>query len=305
MQTISIIGAPTHVGTHIQGADMGPDVLRSAGLIDALRNHARQVIDQGNLSGPPNIFSEIQPGLKNLSEVSQWNRLVFNSVAKSLALDQLPILLGGDHCLAIGSISAVAQHCKTHNKKCLVLWFDAHTDANTQETSPSGNLHGMPVSCLLGYGPASLTQLHNEHHDLPSHESALQVDQLRLIGIRSIDPEEAVFVKKLGITLFDMQHIKQFGLLSTLQKILADVDKNTHIHISFDLDCLDPSFAPGVSTAVSDGLHHHDVKKSLAMIAATGCLGSVDLVDFNPKQDHLNATAKVAIDLVKCMLALE
>lgn len=302
MQTISIIGAPTHVGTHIQGADMGPDVLRAAGLIDALDNHARQVIDQGNLSGPPYIPSEIQPGLKNLSEVSQWNRLVFNSVAKTLTLGQLPILLGGDHCLAIGSISAVAQHCKTHRKKCLVLWFDAHTDANTQETSPSGNLHGMPVSCLLGHGPASLTQLHNAHHDQSSHDSTLQVDQLRLIGIRSIDPEEAVFVKKLGIRLFDMQHIKQFGLLTTVQKILAEIDNNTHIHISFDLDCLDPSFAPGVSTAVSDGLHHDDVRKTLAMIAATGCVGSIDLVELNPKQDHLNITAKLAIDLVKCML---
>ena len=303
MQTISIIGAPTHVGTHIQGADMGPDVLRAAGLIDALHNHARQVIDQGNLSGPPYRPSEIQPGLKNLSEVSEWNRLVFNSVAKTLTLGQLPILLGGDHCLAIGSVSAVAQYCKTHSKKCLVLWFDAHTDANTQETSPSGNLHGMPVSCLLGHGPASLTQLHNEHHDRSSHDSALQVDQLRLIGIRSIDPEEAVFVKKLGIPLFDMQHIQQFGLLTTVQKILAEIDNNTHIHISFDLDCLDPSFAPGVSTAVSDGLHHDDVKKALAMIAATGCVGSIDLVELNPKQDHLNTTAKLAIDLVKCMLA--
>ncbi len=303
MQTISIIGAPTHVGTHIPGADMGPNALRAAGLIDALQNPVRQVTDQGNLSGPPNVSSETQPGLKNLSEVSQWNRLVFNSVAKTLTQGQLPILLGGDHCLAIGSISAVAQYCKTHSKKCLVLWFDAHTDANTQETSPSGNLHGMPVSCLLGHGPASLTQLHNEHHNSSAHDSALQVDQLRLIGIRSIDPEEAIFVKKLGITLFDMQHIKQFGLLPTIQKILADIDKNTHIHISFDLDCLDPRFAPGVSTAVNDGLHYQDVKKSLAMIAATGCVGSIDLVELNPKQDHLNTTAKLAVDLVKCMLA--
>ncbi|MEP6791580.1 MAG: arginase family protein, partial [Ramlibacter sp.] len=157
MKTVSLIGAPTDVGASVRGAGMGPDALRVAGLAETLRAGKLDVIDRGNLAGPPNPWSVPSGGLRHLDEVVAWNRSVFDSVAQVLAAGGIPLLMGGDHCLAIGSISAVAAHCRREKKHLRVIWLDAHSDINTEAISPSGNLHGMPVACLLGHGPAALT----------------------------------------------------------------------------------------------------------------------------------------------------
>ena len=181
---VSLIGAPTDVGASTRGAGMGPDAMRVAGLQQALEQRGLQVQDRGNLAGPPNPCQPSVGGYRHLREVAAWNRLVHDAVLAELQQQRLPILLGGDHCLAIGSISAVARHCREQGRRLRVLWLDAHADFNTPELTPSGNLHGMPVACLCGLGPAELTRLGGEG-------PALRPEQLRQLGIRSVDPGAA------------------------------------------------------------------------------------------------------------------
>jgi arginase len=155
-RTAVLIGAPTDIGASDRGASMGPEALRVAGLGEALRNRGIEVIDRGNLTGPSNPWQPPTEGYRHLAQVADWNRLIYEAIRAELGAKRLPILLGGDHCLAIGSISAVARHCRDTKKKLRVLWLDAHADFNTSQLSPSGNIHGMPVSCLCGFGPREL-----------------------------------------------------------------------------------------------------------------------------------------------------
>ena len=179
-KTVSLIGAPTDVGASVRGAGMGPDALRVAGIGDALRSHALEVIDRGNLSGPPNPWKAPANGIRHLPEVTAWNRAVFDAVSTDLAMGHVPLLMGGDHCLAIGSISAVARQCRQEHKNLRVIWLDAHTDVNSEAISPSGNIHGMPVACLLGFGPEDLVGWSGER-------AAVDAGSLDFIGIRSVD----------------------------------------------------------------------------------------------------------------------
>lgn len=290
---ITLIGAPTDVGASVLGASMGPDALRIAGMAQALRARGLDVIDQGNLAGPPNPQQLAQDGFRHLIEVTAWNQAVFAAVRAALAGGRLPLLLGGDHCLAIGSISAVAQHCRQHGKRLKVLWFDAHADANTPTTSPSGNLHGMPVACLLGHGPSSLTALGGAF--------ALQAEQINLIGVRSVDSAEKHFVNALGIEVYDMRYIDEMGVRKTVEQALLDIDDNTHLHLSFDMDGLDPDIAPGVSTPVRGGPGYRETQLLMEMLADCGQLGSVDLMELNPARDVRNQTAELAVDLLESL----
>jgi len=203
----------------------------------------------------------------------------------------MPILLGGDHSLAIGSISAVARHCRAAGKKLRVLWFDAHADFNTSVLTPSGNLHGMPVACLCGHGPVELTSLGGV-------APALEPAQLRQIGIRSVDAGEKRFVHEVGFEVFDMRYIDEMGMRHTLELALAGVDDQTHVHVSLDVDFLDPDIAPGVGTTVPGGPTYREAQLCMEMIADTGRLASLDIVELNPAFDVRNRTAEVAVDLI-------
>lgn len=314
MQTISLIGVPSSAGTHVRGAEIGADALRAAGITKALRSLSLPVIDQGNLSGPPMQYQDepaVPSPLKDLEVVYTWNHIVFETITQTLARGHFPLMLGGDHSLAIGSISAVANHCRATNKKLLVLWFDAHTDANTPEISPSGNIHGMPIACLLNYGPDRLTRLWNqpsgEHvsstkANAPTQPAAIKSTELCFVGVRSVDHEEKQFVQQLGLRILDMRFINEFGIHRAIKQALADVDSNTHIHLSFDLDCLDPTIAPGVSVPEAGGLTYREMQLCLETIYETGRLGSIDLVELNPTQDIRNMTATLAIDLLQSAL---
>ena len=290
---ITLIGAPTDIGASVLGASMGPDALRIAGMAQALRARGLDVIDQGNLAGPPNPQQLAQDGFRHLIEVTAWNQAVFAAVGAALADGRLPLLLGGDHCLAIGSISAVAQHCRQQGKRLKVLWLDAHADANTPTTSPSGNLHGMPVACLLGHGPSSLTALGGAF--------ALQAEQINLIGVRSVDSAEKRFVNALGIEVYDMRYIDEMGMRKTVEQALLGIDGDTHLHLSFDMDGLDPDIAPGVSTPVRGGPSYRETQLLMEMLADCGQLGSVDLMELNPARDVRNQTAELAVDLLKSL----
>ena len=293
MQHLSLIGAPTDVGASVLGASMGPDAMRIAGIAQALRQRGLDVEDRGNLVGPANPQQAAQGGFRHLAEVTAWNRLVFDAVSAELSAHRLPLLLGGDHCLAIGSISAVARHCRQAGKRLRVLWFDAHADANTPASSPSGNLHGMPVACLLGDGPADLTSL--------AGPPALQPGALCLIGVRSVDATEKRYVNDRGIEVYDMRSIDEIGMRTVMTQALQCVDADTHLHVSFDLDCLDPDIAPGVGTPVRGGPTYREMQLCMEMLADCGALGSVDIMELNPALDVRNQSAELAVDLLESL----
>ncbi|GAD24445.1 arginase [Acidovorax sp. MR-S7] len=294
MPALTLIGAPTDVGASVLGASMGPDALRIAGIARALRERGFTVRDIGNLAGPGNPQDAPSEGFRHLAEVVAWNQAVFAATHAALEAGELPLLMGGDHCLAIGSISAVARHCRARGKRLKVLWFDAHADANTPDTTPSGNLHGMPVACLLGQGPQALTQL-------AGSGPALHAGEIAQVGVRSVDPNEKRFVDEHGIEVFDMRTIDELGMRAVMQAALKDVDRDTHLHVSFDMDCLDPSVAPGVGTAVRGGPTYRETQLCMEMLADSGALGSADLVELNPALDVRNQTAELAVDLLESL----
>ncbi len=291
---ISLIGAPTDIGAGSLGARMGPEALRVAGVAQAIAKFGLDVRDCGNLVGPANPWQDAVDGYRHLNEVVQWNQLVHAATYAELQDGRLPIMLGGDHCLSIGSISAVARHCRELGKKLRVLWFDAHADFNTATLTPSGNIHGMPVACLCGHGPQALIEIGGQ---VP----ALRPKEIRQIGIRSVDAGEKRLVHDIGIEVFDMRYIDEMGMRHAMDLALALVDVNTHLHVSLDVDFLDPSIAPGVGTTVRGGPTYREAQLCMEMIADTGRLASLDLVELNPALDVRNQTAELAVDLIESL----
>jgi len=291
---VDLIGAPTDIGAGSRGASMGPEALRVAGIREALYARGLEVADTGNLAGPTNPWLPPADGYRHLMEVVDWNKAVHEAMYQSLAGGRLPILLGGDHCLGIGSISAVARHCRASGKKLRVLWLDAHTDFNTNALTPTGNVHGMPVAVLCGHGPAELT-------GIGGTTPAMSPKAIRQIGIRSVDEGEKRFVRQEGLEVFDMRYIDEMGMRHTMEKALAGMDADTHLHVSFDVDFLDPSIAPGVDTAIKGGPTYREAQLCMEMIADTGLLGSLDVMELNPALDVRNGTAEVAVDLIESL----
>jgi arginase len=288
---VSLIGAPTDIGAGTRGASMGPEALRVAGLQPTLEGQGVTVHDQGNLSGPGNPNLPARDGYRHLPEVVTWNRLVHAAVYGELQASRLPILLGGDHCLAVGSISAVARHCRERGRPLRILWLDAHADFNTAVLTPSGNLHGMPVACLCGQGPAELIEVGGV---VP----AIKPDMIRQIGIRSVDRGEKRLVHEVNLEVYDMRYIDERGMRHTLTQALDGMTPDTHLHVSFDVDFLDPDIAPGVGTTVPGGPTYREAQLCMEMIADTGLLASLDIMELNPALDVRNRTASVAVDLV-------
>ncbi len=293
-RTLALIGAPTDIGAGHRGAVMGPEALRVAGLGEALRERGLEVIDTGNLAGPANPWLPPTDGYRHLEQVVEWNRLVMEAVRAQLGEGRLPVLLGGDHCLGLGSIKAVARHCKDTGKKLRVLWLDAHADFNTSDVTPSGNVHGMPVACLCGVGPKALTHLGGD-------SPAIDPSVLRQIGIRSVDQGEKRLVKEYGVDIYDMRYIDEIGMKRVMEEALEGIDDQTHVHVSFDVDFLDPSIAPGVGTTVPGGPNYREAQLVMEMIADTGRLGSLDIMELNPAYDDHNRTGKLAVDLVESL----
>ncbi len=293
-QRVSLVGVPTDIGAGHRGASMGPEAMRVAQLAERLAKRGLQVEDRGNLHGPVNPWQAPQHGYRHLDEVIAWNQAVHAAIYQELTDGRLPIMLGGDHCLAIGSISAVARRCREQGRSLRVLWLDAHTDFNTGQASPSGNIHGMPVACLCGHGPQALTELSGQ-------APAVTPDVFRQIGIRSVDPVEKQLVREAKVAVFDMRQIDEVGMKRTMEDALAGMDEHTHLHVSFDVDFLDPSIAPGVGTTVRGGPNYREAQLCMEMIADTGRLASLDIVELNPAFDKRNQTARLAVDLVESL----
>ena len=294
MPTAVLLGVPSDAGAGVRGASMGPEALRVAGLAQALQRQGLTVHDRGNLQGPINPQHPPVEGYRHLPEVAAWNRQVYEQVLHTLGAGHLPLVLGGDHTFAVGSISAVARHCRASGRALRVIWLDSHADCNTAELTPSGNMHGMPVACLLGMGPPELT-------GLAGHTPALQAPEIRQIGIRSVDEGERALVHTLGLEVFDMRYIDEMGMRHTLAQALLGVEADTHVHVSFDVDFLTPEIAPGVATTVLGGPTYREAQLCMEMLADTGCVRSVDLMELNPALDVRNQTAQVMVDLIESL----
>jgi len=291
---ISLIGAPTDIGAGSRGSSMGPEALRVAGIASVLAGQGLEVLDRGNLTGPANPWLPPVDGYRHLEQVATWNQLVHAAVYAELRGARLPILLGGDHSLAIGSISAVARHCRDAGKKLRVLWLDAHADFNTNTLTPSGNIHGMPVAILCGRGPQPLIEIGGS---VP----AIHPKMVRQIGIRSVDAGEKRLVHDADLEVFDMRYIDEMGMRHAMELALATIDANTHLHVSFDVDFLDATIAPGVGTTVQGGPTYREAQLCMEMIADTGRLASLDVMELNPALDVRNATAILAVDLIESL----
>ena len=292
---VSLVGAPTDIGAGTRGASMGPEALRVAGLGEAIAARGYGVIDRGNLTGPSNPWHPPVNGYRHLPEVVAWNLAVHAAVYAELATGCMPVLMGGDHCLAIGSVSAVARHCRDTGRKLRVLWLDAHADCNTSGITPSGNLHGMPIACLTGYGPPELT-------GIGGATPAVDPRQIRQIGVRSVDEGEKRLVHQVGLEVFDMRYIDEMGMRNAMELALSMMDSDTHLHVSLDVDFLDPDIAPGVGTTVRGGPTYREAQLCMEMIADTGRLASLDVVELNPAFDLRNRTAELAVDLIESLM---
>jgi arginase len=294
MAMVSLIGVPTDVGAGARGASMGPEAMRVAGIVEALSRRGVAVQDRGNLVGPPNPWLPPVDGYRHLDEVVTWNTMLHEAMLDALGDGTVPVMLGGDHCLSIGSVTAAARHCRQTGKELRVIWLDAHADFNTADVTPSGNIHGMPVSTLCGLGHPRLAAI-------GGHTPAIHPSWVRQIGIRSIDEGEKHLVHDQNLPVFDMRAIDEGGMGAVMDAALAGVDENTHLHVSFDVDFLDPEVAPGVGTTVRGGPTYREAQLCMEMISDTGRLGSVDVTELNPAYDHHNATAEVAVELVESL----
>jgi arginase len=298
-QRISLIGAPTDVGAGRRGASMGPEALRVAGIRQALERLRYPVVDRGNVAGPINPELPRVEGYRHLGEVQAWCTGVRDAVLTALRDGDVPILMGGDHCLAIGSMAAVAQYCTERNIAATLLWLDAHADFNVADSSPTGNLHGMPVSILTGLGPPGLTGLGPSVPIVPA-------DRIVQIGVRSVDEIEKKLVVERGLIVWDMRQIDELTMRIVVERALEYLSRRGgHLHVSFDVDFLDPSIAPGVPTTVPGGPTYREAQLCMEMIHDSGLLRSLDVMELNPAFDDRNRTAELAVELVESLFGLQ
>jgi arginase len=296
---VALIGAPTDVGASRRGASMGPEALRVAGIDRALRRLGRGVTDRGNVTGPPNPEQLRTGGYRHLPEVEAWCRGVHDAVYSSLRAGEIPLLMGGDHSVAIGSVAAVARHCADRGRPVALLWLDAHADFNNASSSPSGNIHGMPASIIAGHGPAELTGLSGAVPIVPA-------ERIVQIGVRSIDAIEKRLVVDSGVLVYDMRRIDELHMRTVMEQALDHVaERDVHLHVSFDVDFLDPSIAPGVPTTVPGGPTYREAQLAMEMIHDSGLMRSLDVVELNPAYDEGNRTAELAVELVQSLFGLQ
>jgi len=292
-QNVSIIGFPMDLGADRRGVDMGPSALRIAGLQTKLEALGYRVEDNGDIKIEIMERQKIKnPKLKYLDEIIKTSRLLAEKVERVLDKGDFPICLGGDHSMALGTISGIASFCKKRKLRLGVIWIDAHSDMNTDETSPTGNIHGMPLAALMGLGCDELV-------NLLGFSPKLYPENCVLIGIRSIDEAEKVNIKKLKVPIYTMNDIDKLGIHRIIAKVLKQFrEKVDHIHISFDVDSVDPSVAPGVGTPIPGGLSYREAHLLMETIAECGCMSSLEIAEVNPILDHKNQSASFTSELI-------
>jgi arginase len=292
-EKIRIIGVPMDLGASRRGVDMGPSALRVAGLQSRLKQLGRQVEDEGNVIVPQ---AEEQPyGEKKaryLDEIAQTCKSLAEIVRKTLDEDMFPLVLGGDHSIAVGTVAGAAAHFNKTGKRIGVIWLDAHGDMNTPDSSPSGNVHGMPLASIMGYGPPELV-------DLAGVKPMVEPRNVALVGIRDLDSKERRFAKESGVHVFTMRDIDERGMREVMAEAIRFAgDDMAGIAVSLDMDFVDPSDAPGVGTPVRGGVTYREAHLALEMIADSRAMVSFELVEINPVIDLHNTTALLGVELV-------
>lgn len=292
-EKVRIIGVPMDLGASRRGVDMGPSALRVAGLQARLKQLGRQVEDIGNV--PVRQPEEQHYGEKNakyLEEISETCKGLAEMVRSTLDADLLPLVLGGDHSIAVGTTAGAAAHYHKKSKRIGIIWLDAHGDMNTPESSPSGNIHGMPLASIMGYGPAALSEL-------AGFKPMVEPGNVVLVGIRELDSKERRLVKESGVHVFTMREIDERGMREVMSEALRfAADDTAGIAISLDMDFVDPSDAPGVGTPVRGGVTYREAHLAFEMIADSRLMVSLELVEINPVIDLHNTTATLGVELV-------
>jgi arginase len=300
MRTLHIVGAPLDLGSGRRGVDMGPSAVRIAGIGDRLRALGHEVQDEGNVDSPTQ--ETIDPGdpkHKYLREITTVCTSLYERALHVLETGGVPIVLGGDHSVAAGSVSASAAFAKQQGKPVGLIWVDAHGDMNTPETTLSGNVHGMPLAALLGGAPTSLAEI-------GGFAPKVRPSTTVLVGVRNLDEREKAAVRQAGVHVFTMKDIDRQGIAAVVEDAIARASAGTAgIHVSFDLDVCDPAIAPGVGTPVKGGLDYREAHMVMEMIADAGSLIALDLVEVNPVLDAQNATAILAAELAASALGMK
>lgn len=282
---IRIIGVPVDLGQSKRGVDMGPAALRYAGLAAKLEALGHRVIDGGNLAVPVRETVANEAPHHYLPSITTVCQATYNAARAAVAAGETPVFLGGDHSLAIGSIGGV-----THAAPAGLLWIDAHADCNTPATTPSGNIHGMTLAVLLGDGYPELTEVGR-----PGPK--LQPDDVVMIAVRDLDRGERERLHGSGIMVYTMRDVDERGIGAVVREALQRLEHRHRVHVSLDVDCLDPQAGPGVGTPSPGGLTRREAQLAMEIIADCGCCGSLDIVEINPIQDHHNRTALLATEL--------
>jgi arginase len=289
----TIIGVPMDLGAGRRGVDMGPSAIRIGGLNQAVTMLGYDVTDAGNVNvHPPEAIVEVNPRARYLKEIAEASRQLAGKVETALEDGAIPIILGGDHSIAIGSVAGVAAYYRKRSEKIGIIWLDAHTDINTPHTTPSGNIHGMPLAAILGHGPRELTEI-------AGFAPKVLPENVAIIGARSIDPGEREMIKTLGIRVFTMSELDERGMADVISEAIEMASRDTAgIHATMDMDFIDPFYAPGVGTPEPGGATFREAHLAMEKMAASGRVVSVEVTEVNPLYDQTNQTGQLAVGMV-------
>lgn len=290
MKNVSIIGVPMDLGQTRRGVDMGPSAIRYAGVVELIENIGYMVKDEGNIEIAPaeRVHNDLKTNLKNLKAVADASERLASKVDHVITNGNFPLVLGGDHSIAIGTLAGVSKHYENLG----VIWYDAHGDLNTADTSPSGNIHGMPLAASLGIGHPTLTNIFG-------YMPKIKPENIVIIGARSLDEGERELIKEIGIKVYTMHEVDRLGMAHVMEETISYLkDKTDGVHLSLDLDGLDPHDAPGVGTPVIGGISYRESHLAMEMLAESNVVTSAEFVEVNPILDERNKTATVAVALM-------
>ncbi|HET8677246.1 MAG TPA: arginase [Blastocatellia bacterium] len=293
MRKVKIIGVPMDLGAGRRGVDMGPSAIRIAGLNQAIALLGHEVTDAGNVHvNPPEALTQTTARARFLPEIAAASEELALMVEASLDEETVPVVLGGDHSIAIGSAAGLASFYRKREKRIGIVWLDAHTDINTPETTPSGNIHGMPLAALLGRGPKELTHV-------SGFAPKLLPENAVVIGARSVDPGERELIKTLGVRVFTMSEVDERGMSDVIEEAIEIASRNTAgFHVTMDMDFIDPFYAPGVGTPERGGATYREGHLAMEKMSDSGHVLSVELTEVNPMYDTANQTAQLAVEFI-------
>jgi len=293
MKKVKIIGVPMDLGAGRRGVDMGPSAIRIAGLNPGIERLGYEVVDSGNIHvHPPEAVPRTDIRAHYLPEISLVVQKLASRVEEVLDEGAVPVVLGGDHSIAVGSVSGLAAYHRKRQQSVGIIWLDAHTDINTPETSPSGNIHGMPLAALLGRGANELTQV-------AGFAPKVKPENTVIIGARSVDPGERDLIRALGVRVFTMSELDERGIAVVVREAIGIATRGTAgFHLTFDMDFVDPLYAPGVGTAERGGATYREAHLAMEMMADSGAVLSVELTEVNPLFDVANQTGQLAAELI-------